>query len=219
MIAEWTSYRIEDFLLFSKETYSRLFELNNATYWPLPLLATAAGLGLIALVFRRPSGTFLIVAIFLSVLWGACAWAFFWTSYATINWTATYAALAFTLQAALLLFILPAKRRPDAHPRELARWLGLTLLIFAVVIHPLLAFMTGHPLLSAEVIGLAPDPTAIATLGVLLVLSHGWRKIVLSLIPVCWLLVSALTLFGLDSWQWPVPLLAVGAFAAGQALR
>ena len=48
------------------------------------------------------------------------------------------------------------------------RRVGLGLLLWAVLVHPVLALAMGRPWVQAEVFGLAPDPTAIAVLGVLL---------------------------------------------------
>ncbi len=39
---DWSTYRLEDFLLFSPRTYYRLFELHNAAVWPGQVLALAA---------------------------------------------------------------------------------------------------------------------------------------------------------------------------------
>ena len=48
------------------------------------------------------------------------------------------------------------------------RRIGLALFLYALAIHPLIAPLTGRPWTQAEIFGLAPDPTAIATLGILL---------------------------------------------------
>ena len=42
---------------------------------------------------------------------------------------------------------------------------GLALFLYALVLHPLVPKLSGRPIQSAEVFGIAPDPTAIATLG------------------------------------------------------
>ena len=45
-MADWLSYRPQDFLLFSPRTYWRLFELHNEALWPLHLLTFAIGLAI-----------------------------------------------------------------------------------------------------------------------------------------------------------------------------
>ena len=42
-MAEWWTYRPEDFLLFSPRVYWRLFELHNAAVWPVQVPALLLG--------------------------------------------------------------------------------------------------------------------------------------------------------------------------------
>src|SRR5262245_5212383 len=46
-------------------------------------------------------------------------------------------------------------------------WIGIALCVYALALHPLIALVAGRPLHATEVVGLAPDPTASATLGLL----------------------------------------------------
>ena len=46
-MAEWWTYSISDFLLFSPRTYYRLFELYNADLWPAQILAILLGTALL----------------------------------------------------------------------------------------------------------------------------------------------------------------------------
>ena len=79
------------------------------------------------------------------------------------------------------------------------RSVGLGLLLWALLGHPLLAGLAGRPWSQAEVFGLAPDPTAIGTLGWLLLLQGcgaAARALLrgLWLVPLAWCTVSAATL-------------------------
>jgi hypothetical protein len=88
--------------------------------------------------------------------------------------------------------------------------MGLALLIYALAIHPLIAPLAGRPLAQAEIFGLAPDPTAIATLGVLLAATRPcWHLLIL---PLAWCAISWLTLWTMESPEAPV--LALLALAA-----
>ena len=51
---EWLSYRLGDFLMFSGRTYWRLFQLQNAALWPLPVVVPAAGCAALLVLLRRP---------------------------------------------------------------------------------------------------------------------------------------------------------------------
>jgi len=205
---DW-SYRLSDFLLFSPRVYWRMFELHNQALWPLPMLAPAAGLITGALAIHRPQAASRIAPLFLAVLWAWLAWSFFWNRYAAINWVAPYVAPIFVLQAVLLL--LPGLVRGlqlDA-PRK-ARVAAAVLLALALL-YPILAPLAGRPWSGAEIIGVAPDPTAIAALALLLLARPRWQALLLP-IPVLWCLASGLTLWAMDSAQAWLP--AVAALAA-----
>lgn len=78
---------------------------------------------------------------------------------------------------------------------------------------PLLAPLSGRPWVQAEVIGLAPDPTATATLAVLLLGQYraGFMAVLTAALRAgasAWLLLSAATLFTMASPQGMVPLAA-----------
>ncbi len=83
----------------------------------------------------------------------------------------------------------------SAPPGRWARPAALALGVWAVVLHPLLAPLGGRGWAQAEVLGLAPDATAIATLAWLAALpcpaQRRWRALVL----LAWGLVLAWVLF------------------------
>jgi hypothetical protein len=88
---------------------------------------------------------------------------------------------------------------------------GLGLFLFALLLFPLIGPLLGRNWTQAELFGMAPDPTALATLGVLLAINlrhAGW----LFPVPVAWCLVSGATLWAMDAPEfWIAPLLAVGS--------
>ncbi|WP_449229674.1 hypothetical protein [Azospirillum argentinense] len=95
------------------------------------------------------------------------AWNFLWERYATINWAATYVAPFFALQAVLLAVVgVRLRWSLSWSGRRLA---GLALFLSALVLHPLAAPLVGRPLRGAEVFGITPDPTAIATIGLAMI--------------------------------------------------
>ncbi|MCW5773910.1 MAG: MFS transporter permease, partial [Rhodospirillaceae bacterium] len=83
----------------------------------------------------------------------------------------------------------------------------IALAAFAVVAYPLLAPAVGRPWPQAELFGVAPDPTAVATLGIVLAAARGggWALIAL---PLAWCLVSGLTLLAMKSPEALVPVAA-----------
>jgi hypothetical protein len=195
-MSEWWTYRLYDFLLFTPRTYYRLFELYNAAVWPAQIVAIALGV-LFALMCARGAGR--PVALILAAVWLWVAVAFLALRYATINWAASYAAWAFGTEAALLLWI-GLRGRFDAPP-SLAWRVGIGLVLFAVVIEPLSGPFLGRPLNQIELFGLTPDPTVVATLGVLLALRPK-RRWLLMIVPVLWCLFTGLTLLAMSARDW-----------------
>jgi Family of unknown function (DUF6064) len=207
-MSEWWTYRPEDFLLFSPRVYWRMFELHNAALWPLQLATLAAGVLMVLLVVWRPHGHGRWIAFTLAVMWAFVAWSFLWDRYATINWAAAYVAAAFAVEAALLLVAgaLPGDLTFDR--RGPAAWAGYLLLAFALAAQPLLAPLQGRAWTSSEIFGVAPDPTVIGTLGLLL-LARGKLLPLLLPIPLLWCLLSGITLWTLGAAEAWAPFAAV----------
>lgn len=211
-MSEWWTYSLSDFLLFSPRTYYRLFELYNAAVWPGQIAALAAGAAIPVLLLAARPWSGRAVALILALAWAWVAWAFMLERYATINWAAAYLAWGFAIQAALLLWLGVAQNGFGAAPStSLAARAGLALLAFAVVVEPLIGPAVGRSWRQAELFGLAPDPTAVATLGVVLAAARGggWALLVL---PLAWCVVGGATLWTMGSPDAPV-LPGAGALA------
>ncbi|MCR5863836.1 DUF6064 family protein [Aquincola sp. J276] len=231
-MSEWWSYRPSDFLMFAPRTYWRLFELLNQAAWPLALLFMAAGLVLLVAaargVARGMAAAPLLLrggALWLALAWVHAGWAFVLQRYAPVNWAAVPMAAGFAWQAMAWLLLAAAGARalavpPGAvqlpAPLHRRRVGGVLLMAAALLLHPLLAWASGRPPEQAELFGLAPDPTAIASLGWLLwcgPLRHALLALASWAVPVAWCLVSAATLWTLGSAQALVPAAALGLAA------
>jgi hypothetical protein len=212
-MAEWWTYRPEDFLLFSPRVYWRLFELHNAAVWPLQIPALLLGAAILIRVVRpRPyPWADRIISGGLAAAWGFVAWAFLWHRYAAINWAATYAVPVFGLQALLLVWLgVLRDRLRFAADRGVPGVVGSALLAYALALHPVVATLGGRPIQAAEVFGVAPDPTAIATLGLAATAAPTGAAWPLLVVPVAWCLASGATLHTLGAWEGWMPLAAVG---------
>jgi hypothetical protein len=195
-MAEWWTYAISDFLLFSPRTYYRLLSLYNRSVWPSHVAVLAAGLCSLVLLRQAPKATKWIMMI-LALAWAWVAWAFHFERYATINWSAVYAGIAFAVEAALLAGAALSGWLVLSWPRVPLHWLGLALYVFALLFYPLLAVILGRGWSQSEVFGLAPDPTVLATLGLLLT---GTRAALLLMpIPLLWSVITSLTLYAMDA--------------------
>jgi hypothetical protein len=205
-MSEWWTYRPEDFLLFSEQVYWRLFEIHNAATWPWPAIALALAAAIGALLLRPGPLAGRAIGAILVVAWLVVGWAFLWTRYASINWAASYLAPAFALQA-LLIGWFGLRGRLQFDDRHGTGWLaGAALLLYALLLHPLTALLDGRPLRGAELFAVAPDPTAIATLGLLAMARPDRALLWLVPLPLLWCLISAATLFTIGTWEAWLPL-------------
>ena len=197
------SWTLEDLLLFSPQVYWRLFALENEAIWPAqPVMLVAVALHALTFILGRPpSGRWLGPTLGAAWLW--TGWHFVALRYGSVNWLAPTLAWGFYTEAALLAGLGLSGRLVFLR-RGRRDWFGIGLLAAALV-WPLLAPLDGRPWREAEVIALAPDPTTIATLGLLALAERSRWTALLCIAPVLWLAVSTLTLVTMGAWQgWAV---------------
>ena len=81
--------------------------------------------------------------------------------------------------------------------RDLAGMTGLCIFLLALLAWPLIGPLVGRPWVQAEIFGIAPDPTVVATLGVLMAADRTrWELLV---IPLLWCAISGATLWTMQS--------------------
>ncbi len=206
-MSEWWTYSLSDFLLFSPRTYYRLFELYNLAVWPWHILAVTLGLAVVALWLLGRAWHGRLVALILAACWLWVAWVYLLLRYDTINWAASYFALGFAVEVLLLVWTGLIRNRLRLRPvGDVAGASGLYVLIFALSAWPLIGLLVGRPWAQVEVFGVAPDPTVVGTLGVLIAADRPhW---VLLVIPLLWCAISGATLWAMQS---PDALLLPGA--------
>ncbi|MGE4012977.1 MAG: DUF6064 family protein, partial [Alphaproteobacteria bacterium] len=87
-------------------------------------------------------------------------------------------------------------------------WAAAALMIYAIVVYPLVGLFATHPYPATPLFGVAPCPTAIFTIAVLL-LATGKHSIALAAVPIAWSIVGGSAAILLD-----VPM-DYGLFVAG----
>jgi hypothetical protein len=217
-MSEWWTYTLADFLLFAPKTYYRLFELYNRDVWPGQLVGLVfGGAILLALLADGNRAHGRQIAAILAACWAWVAGAFLYERYATINWAAIYFAGAFALEALLLVVTGVIRGRLAVAPvRSFAVRAGILLLAFALVGEPSLGVLAGRQWVEAEIFGLAPDPTVVGTLGVLL--CGTGRNFHLLIVPLLWCATSGAFLLAMEAPDAPV-LPAAGIAAVFLSLR
>lgn len=192
-MGELASYRLSDFILFTPTAYYRQFELYNQAIWPLHLVAILFALLIGYALWKKPDRAGRVIAGLLVVSWCWVAWAFLYQRFYQIHVVADGYALGFVVQAGLLAWYGVVKNRltriATSRPRVI---IGAGVLLIALVFYPFIALISGRSWLQFEMFALAPDPTVLATLGILLVYK---APKVLYVIPVMWVVLSGMTLF------------------------
>jgi hypothetical protein len=209
-MSEWWTYSLSDFLLFSPRTYYQLFEIYNAAIWPAQIVALGLGLTIISLLGRAAAGRGRVIAAILAACWLWIAIAFHAHRYATINWAAVYFAWAFGLEAALLIWMgIVRGRLVFERPADPGSRAGPWIFLFALVVEPLVGPLLGRGWRGVEIFGVAPDPTAVATLGILL-LANSRGRWLLMVIPVFWCAITGAFLLAMKAPDfWIAPLAGV----------
>lgn len=210
---EWLTYELSDLLLFSERVYWRLFELENAALWPMPLLAVLAALTTVVVHRRRPATGARMLCGLLALAWLSVGSNFIMQRYAPINWAMGYTGPIFVLQALVFAGLALRPRIKGLLSRRALR-LGHGM-ILAALAYPVLALLQGRGMASAEVLGIAPDPTALASLGAAFLIPERWLRLAAFVVPCLWLGQSAATLFVLSGPAALAPALGLGAGLTG----
>lgn len=204
-------------LPFTAEVLASVIAGYNRAIWPAQVLAVGLALAMLWLALRsRRDGAGRagprLLGLGLAAAWAWTGAVFFGRYLAAIDFVAPAYGALFGIQALLLAWTGGYHGRiapePQAGP---IGWVGGALVAYALAGHPLIAALAGGGLTSAAVVGLAPGPTAVFTLGVLL-LAGGGAPLHLAVVPVLWSLIAgviawtlgvaedlALPLFGLGS--------------------
>jgi hypothetical protein len=198
-MGEWWTYSIADLVLFTPETYFRLFEIHHRDWWPMQLASMTLAAVILLCLWLRPARGGRVIAILLAISWAWVGWAFLQLRFAPIHWVADWYAVAFMLQALLLLVYGVSRRGVEfAIGNSLRSSSGIFILLGALLVMPASAYLTGRKWMQAELFAMTPDATALATLGLLL-LTSGRVAVWLVVIPVAWCFISGATLWALEA--------------------
>jgi uncharacterized membrane protein YwaF len=198
-MGEWWTYGIADLVLFTPETYFRLFELYHRNWWPMQLACLAMAVVILLCLWLKPARSGRVIAILLATSWAWVGWAFLHLRFAPIHWGADWYAAAFFLQALLLLVYGVSRRRVEFEiGNSMRAGIGILVLLGALLVMPATAHLTGREWMQAELFAMTPDATALATLGLLL-LAKSRAAVWLVVIPVAWCFITGATLSVLEA--------------------
>lgn len=175
---------------FTREQFLDVFFAYNAAIWPAQIAAFCLGLVTVSLVFLKPAQATRGIFAILAILWLVNAIGYHAFFFSRINPAAWLFAGSFLLQA---MMFAAAAARPEIMSfqihRDLRTACGLAAIGYALLIYPLLGQWAGLGFMGGPMFGVAPCPTTIFTIGLLL-LARGRSVLALSVIPILWSLIG-----------------------------
>ena len=175
---------------FTTNDFLAVFSAYNAAIWPFQIVAYGLGLVAVTAIFLPQHGLTRLAFAALAVLWAVTGIGYHLMFFARINPIAPVFAALFVLQSVLFLVsaIRPGDLRLHLGP-DVRSVAGLITLLYALAIYPVLGVWAGHGLMAGPMFGVAPCPTTIFTIGILLIARGTW-VIWLSIIPFLWSLIG-----------------------------
>ncbi|MRR16188.1 MAG: hypothetical protein EG826_07005 [Deltaproteobacteria bacterium] len=175
---------------FTVEQFFTVFKNYNEAIWPAQIIAYILGIAALALAIRRTNPSDRIISGILAIFWVWMGIFYHILHFSVINPAARIFGIVFILQGLLFLaagtFLGKLSFRFTAAPLPV---LGALFILYAMVIYPLLGIFFGHIYPAAPMFGVAPCPTTIFTIGILL-----WtaKKVpgYLLIIPFLWSLIG-----------------------------
>lgn len=197
---------------FSTEALLRLFAQYNAAIWPAQIVAYGLGLAAVLLALRPSAGSDRLIGAILAAAWIWTGAVFHMMYFAGINFAAPVFGALFVLQGLLLAWTATLRGRVRFRfRRDVFGWAGLGFVAVAMALYPLLVRLAGHGWPEAPLLGVAPAPTTLFTLGLLL-LAEDRVPLHLAAVPLLWSLIGGALAFELDVPQDLTLLLAVLVF-------
>ncbi|WP_038051435.1 DUF6064 family protein [Thioalkalivibrio sp. ALJ1] len=189
-------------LPFDGPTWLAILDQYNQAIWPLH--GVAALFVLVSIAMALFSGHFAgrAIGLLMGVLWAWIGLTFFGGSLAPYHFAAHWLAGVFVAQGLMMVFALTVMGRGAfAWPGGWAGLLAVVLMFYAVVAYPLVGLALGDTSWSQlSYVGVAPGPTMLLTLGLLL-LGYPRPPLILAIIPCLWALVTAYM-----AWELGMPL-------------
>jgi hypothetical protein len=174
---------------FSLEQFIQVFVDWNTAIWPAQLVVYALGVAAVALAFKPvPRGSAFIVAV-LALIWLVNGAGYHLWQFSRINPAAYGFGALFIVQAVLFAYAGSRGRLHFAVASGPVDAVGLVFVAYALVIYPLLGMMFGHAYPASPLFGVAPCPTTIFTIGMLL-LANRRVPVYLPVIPFAWSLIG-----------------------------
>lgn len=177
-------------LPFTVAQFLSVFTTYNEAIWPAQLIAYALGISAVGALWLYPARSKTLILSVLVIMWAWNGIGYHFLFFSRINPLATVFAAVFVLQAVALAASAIAKNGVRFElDRSVRTAAAITCIIYAMLIYPVLGLLAGHGFTNGPTFGVAPCPTTIFTIGMLLA-ARGKLISWLAVIPVLWAMVG-----------------------------
>ncbi len=202
----------------SAEDFFALIATYNVVYWPVHVVTFLLGVTAVFLALKKAAHSDRIISAILATLW---LWAglvffisFFGPSTPTLFGIAVpgfwYASGALFVIQGIVFLYFGVVRSSIGYGFEGDSYAiaGIAAIVYAMIVYPIIGYLTGHPFPGYPLFGSAPCPVTIFTVGMLLLTNRRMPQLV-PIIPLIWGLAGILAVVVFTVWA------DVGLFAAG----
>ncbi len=174
---------------FTAQQFFNVFKTYNESVYPMQLLLLALSIIAIYLVIKQVPKSGKKISWILVFFWLWMGLFYHIKFFASVNKAAVIFGMAFILQSILFLIYGVFKKQLNFKFRtDMYGLIGLSLIVYSLVIYPLLGYSAGYIYPISPSFGL-PCPTTIFTFGLLLFIDRK-TPIVLLVIPFLWSLIG-----------------------------
>ncbi len=174
---------------FTLDQFLEVFSQYNNAVFPVQIILFLLAVSCVYLAFKDYNFKNKFIGLILSCLWLWTGLVYHLLFFLIINKGAFLFGLLFIFQAVLFFkFSLINNSLSIKIQKNVFSYLGLTLIVFSLIIYPLLNIVFGHIYPASPTFGL-PCPTTIFTFGILLCTDKPFPKYLL-VIPVVWSLIG-----------------------------
>lgn len=175
---------------FTVEQFFEVFRSYNEAIWPAQIIAYILGVAVLVLAIRKVNLSDRIISAILAIFWIWMGVFYHLLHFSAINPAAKVFGIVFILQGLLfgvagalldkLTFRFTVKPLPI---------IGAIFILYAMIIYPALGIFFGHVYPAAPMFGVAPCPTTIFTIGILLWTTNKVPGYLL-VVPFLWSLIG-----------------------------
>lgn len=179
---------------FTLQQFLEVFKNYNLVVFPMQIILYLISAVAIYVVIKRNSKSDKIISIILSFLWLWMGIVYHIIFFTAINKAAYLFGGVFVIQGILfLIYGIFQNKISFSFQKDKYGITGITLIIFALIIYPVLGYFFGHTYPSSPTFGL-PCPTTIFTFGLLL-LNPKKCPVVILIIPFVWSVIGFMAAF------------------------